>query len=43
MSLKAIAKTLGLSVTTVSRAINGYSDVSATTRERVLAEANRLE
>ena len=28
MSLKAIAKELGLSVTTVSRALNGYDDVS---------------
>jgi LacI family transcriptional regulator len=27
MSLKAIAKELGLSVTTVSRALNGYDDV----------------
>ncbi len=26
MSLKAIAKELGLSVTTVSRALNGYDD-----------------
>ena len=28
MSLKAIAKQLGISVTTVSRALNGYDDVS---------------
>ncbi|CCK09093.1 Putative ThuR, regulatory protein for trehalosemaltose transport [Cronobacter sakazakii 696] len=28
MSLKAIAAQLGLSVTTVSRALNGYDDVS---------------
>jgi transcriptional regulator with XRE-family HTH domain len=32
MSLKAIAKELGLSVTTVSRALGGYDDVSAETR-----------
>ena len=32
MSLKAIAKELGLSVTTVSRALNGYDDVSSETR-----------
>lgn len=38
MSLKAIAKELGLSVTTVSRALNGYDDVSAETRARVEAE-----
>ncbi len=31
MSLKAIAAQLGLSVTTVSRALNGYDDVSQET------------
>ncbi|WP_039055266.1 LacI family DNA-binding transcriptional regulator [Enterobacter sp. Bisph1] len=41
MSLKAIAKQLGISVTTVSRALNGYDDVSAETRARVQAEADR--
>lgn len=41
MSLKAIAKELGLSVTTVSRALNGYDDVSKETRARVEAEAQR--
>lgn len=41
MSLKAIAKELGLSVTTVSRALNGYDDVSQETRARVEAEAQR--
>jgi LacI family transcriptional regulator len=41
MSLKAIAKELGLSVTTVSRALNGYDDVSSETRTRVEAEAQR--
>ena len=41
MSLKAIAKELGLSVTTVSRALNGYDDVSDETRARVEAEAQR--
>jgi LacI family transcriptional regulator len=40
MSLKAIAKELGISVTTVSRALNGY-DVSQETRARVEAEAQR--
>lgn len=39
MSLKAIAKELGLSVTTVSRALNGYDDVSKETRARVEATA----
>ncbi|EOV0678283.1 substrate-binding domain-containing protein [Cronobacter dublinensis] len=41
MSLKAIAAQLGLSVTTVSRALNGYDDVSQETRARVEAEAQR--
>ncbi|HGS4342485.1 LacI family DNA-binding transcriptional regulator [Klebsiella pneumoniae subsp. pneumoniae] len=41
MSLKAIAKQLGISVTTVSRALNGYDDVSQETRARVEAEAQR--
>ncbi|MEY6982423.1 hypothetical protein AB9B43_21530, partial [Escherichia coli] len=31
MSLKAIATALGVSVTTVSRALGGYADVSACT------------
>ena len=39
MSLKAIAAALGLSVTTVSRALNGYDDVAATTRKRIEEEA----
>ncbi|MBM0974049.1 LacI family DNA-binding transcriptional regulator, partial [Escherichia coli] len=34
MSLKAIATALGVSVTTVSRALGGYADVSASTRAR---------
>lgn len=41
MSLKAIASILGLSVTTVSRALNGYEDVAEETRKRVEAEAQR--
>ncbi|MEZ3501535.1 LacI family DNA-binding transcriptional regulator [Pantoea sp. KPR_PJ] len=41
MSLKAIASVLGLSVTTVSRALNGYDDVSHDTRKRIEAEAER--
>jgi LacI family transcriptional regulator len=35
MSIHDLAKSLGLSVSTVSRALNGYSDVSASTRARV--------
>jgi LacI family transcriptional regulator len=40
MSLKAIAAALGLSVTTVSRALNGYDDVAEATRKRIEEEAN---
>lgn len=41
MSLKAIASALGLSVTTVSRALNGFDDVAAATRKRIEEEADR--
>ncbi len=41
MNLKELAARLGLSPTTVSRALNGYPEVSAATRERVLAAAKR--
>jgi len=39
MDLKQLSHLLGLSQTTVSRALNGYSDVSARTRERVVEAA----
>ena len=42
MSLRYIAASLGLSVTTVSRALGGYSDVAEATRQRVRAEAERI-
>jgi len=35
MNLKELSKNLGLSQTTVSRALNGYPEVSAATRDRV--------
>ena len=38
-NLKDFAQSLGLSPTTVSRALAGYSDVSPTTRQRVLEAA----
>jgi len=41
MSLKAIAAALDLSVTTVSRALNGHDDVAESTRKRIQDEANR--
>ncbi len=40
MNLKNLAQTLGMSKTTVSRALNGYPEVSETTRQRVLAAAS---
>ena len=42
MSLAQIARTLGLSVTTVSRALGGFEEVALATRERVRAEAARI-
>lgn len=41
MNLKELSKQLGLSQTTVSRAINGYPEVSEETRLRVLQAAER--
>ncbi|MBO8142422.1 MAG: LacI family DNA-binding transcriptional regulator [Firmicutes bacterium] len=40
--LKDLAKAAGVSVSAASRALNGYPDVSDTTRKRVLAAAQRL-
>jgi len=34
-ALRALASSLGLSITTVSRALDGYGDVASSTRERV--------
>lgn len=42
MNLKALSDALGLSRTTVSRALNGYDDVSEATRERVMKAAREL-
>jgi LacI family transcriptional regulator len=41
MNLKELATKLGLSPTTVSRALNGYPEVNESTRERVMAAARR--
>jgi LacI family transcriptional regulator len=41
MDLKALSLALGLSPTTVSRALNGYPDVSELTRARVIEAAAR--
>jgi LacI family transcriptional regulator len=42
VSLKVLAAHLGLTVGTVSRALNGYSDISPLTRERVKHAADEL-
>lgn len=42
MNLKELAENLGLSQTTVSRALNGYPEVSEATRRRVRAAAERF-
>lgn len=42
MSIKQLAQQLGLSKSTVSRALNGYADVSPTTRAKVLQKANEI-
>ena len=42
-TIHEVAKQSGVSVATVSRVFNGYGDVSAATRERVLAAARKLE
>lgn len=42
VTLKDIARAVGVSVTTVSRALAGYDDVAEETRLRVAAEAERL-
>ncbi|MCB1488441.1 MAG: substrate-binding domain-containing protein [Bauldia sp.] len=43
MKLKDLARQLGLSPTTVSRALNGYPEVNEKTRQRVLETARRLD
>ncbi len=39
MSIQSLADSLGISISTVSRALNGYADVSAATRARVVEAA----
>ncbi|MFY4775800.1 LacI family DNA-binding transcriptional regulator [Metabacillus sp. RGM 3146] len=41
-TIKDIAKVAGCSVTTVSRALNGYSDVSAETRKKIMEISKQL-
>jgi len=42
MSIQTLADSLGLSISTVSRALNGYADVSAKTRARVESAAKAM-
>lgn len=42
MSIQLLAHSLGISTSTVSRALNGYSDVSVKTRQRVMEAAKSL-
>lgn len=42
MSIKKLAQHLGLSKSTVSRALNGYTDVNPETRQRVLSAAQEI-
>ncbi len=42
IDIRGIAKHLGLSVSTVSKALNGYGSVSETTRARILQVAHEL-
>jgi LacI family transcriptional regulator len=42
MSIQTLAQSLGISISTVSRALNGYNDVSARTRQRVFDAAKSM-
>ena len=42
VTIRDLAKKLNLSITQVSRALGGYSDVSATTREKVIEAAQEM-
>ena len=42
MSIVLLARDLGLSISTVSRALNGYDDVSPATKQRVLKRAREI-
>ncbi len=43
VTIEELSKHLGISVSTVSKALNGYADVSTATKERVLAAAQAFE
>ncbi len=41
ITIRELSKRCGLSISTVSKALNGYSDISEATRERVIKEAKK--
>ncbi|MBE0601316.1 MAG: LacI family DNA-binding transcriptional regulator [Firmicutes bacterium] len=41
ITIRELSKRCGLSISTVSKALNGYSDISEATRERVIQEAKK--
>lgn len=43
VSIRDVAKEVGGSITTVSRALNGYSDVSQKTKEKIFEAVERLD
>lgn len=43
VSIRDVAREVGVSITTVSRALNGYSDVSEKTKKKILEAVRRLD
>ncbi|MDE7312428.1 MAG: LacI family transcriptional regulator [Eubacterium sp.] len=43
ISIRDVAREVGVSITTVSRALNGYSDVSEKTKKKILEAVERLD
>jgi LacI family transcriptional regulator len=42
VTIRELAKRCGLSISTVSKALNGYSDINETTRETIIREAKSI-
>ena len=42
ITIRDLARSLNLSITTVSRALDGYTDVAAQTRQRVLEDPSQI-